>query len=107
MNAFRILFMLAAVSILACCTDTDDKGITGKWKNEKEDIVIEFRKDGTFINTEKGRSFRGEYKLLDKSTLLLDVDGKQMKYDINLSGESLKMKDPEGHQGVVALERVE
>ncbi|MFO8058750.1 MAG: hypothetical protein R6V10_15795 [bacterium] len=107
MKFSRIFFVIIGAALLVACTSGNDKGITGKWVNEKEELKIEFRKDGTFTNTEKGRTFEGEYKRVDKSTLLVEVGEKQMKFNIELVGKTLKMKDPEGHQGTVELKRAD
>jgi|GEM_PF-5026087 len=105
MKIYRILFVFVAVFLFAGCEKSSDGDITGTWANEKEDLVIEFHGDGSFSSTDKGRTVEGGYEMPDKSTLLIDVDQKQMKYKIDLSGDTLKMTDPEGHQGTIELER--
>lgn len=107
MKISRIIFSIIGAALLVACTSENDKSITGKWVNEKEDLKIEFKQDGTFKNTEKGRTFEGEYQRVDKSRLLVEVGEKQMKFKIELTGKTLKMKDPEGHQGTVELERAD
>lgn len=67
------LVCLAAAVILSSCSKKPQQAIIGKWNTEGQTSVVEFRKDGTVVTTDKGKAETASYKFLDDSHLELEM----------------------------------
>lgn len=93
----------------AGCSSKADPALCGKWRLEKTTInfpngthdeqpggkVIEFRKDGTYIEGEKnGRA--GKFEFVDPQHLRIQIDGLAGDPKIVLQGDTLDICNPDG-----------
>ena len=72
-----VLICLSAALVLSGCKKTPQQQILGKWNVEGEQSVVEYRKDGTFVTVQNGKSTIGKYRFADDSHLELEVSGTQ------------------------------
>ena len=93
---------------IAGCSSKANPALYGKWKLEKTTVnfangahdesggkVIEFRKDGTYVEGEKnGRA--GKYEVVDAQHLRIQIDGLAGEPKIVLQGDTLDICNPDG-----------
>ena len=73
--AGTLLVCLAAALLLCSCKKTPQQKILGTWNVDGKQSLVEYRKDGTFITTENGKSTPGTYRFTDDTHLELSVSG--------------------------------
>jgi hypothetical protein len=69
------LVCLSTALVLCSCKKSPQQKILGTWNVDGTQTVMEFRKDGTFVSTDHGKSTPGKYRLTDDSHLEMDVSG--------------------------------
>ena len=106
-----VLFTFLTCSLLwtTGCSSKANPALYGKWKLEKITVnfangthdeqpggkVIEFRKDGTYVEGEKnGRA--GKYEFVDPQRLKIQIDGLAGEPKIILQGDTLDICNPDG-----------
>ncbi|MHA1280152.1 MAG: hypothetical protein ACTSQ8_23410 [Candidatus Helarchaeota archaeon] len=73
MNNKKIILAFILITVLMTSCSTESK-IIGKWYDEYG-TEVEFFKDGTFVVQFYGVTLTGEYKLVDKETIMLNSEG--------------------------------
>ena len=72
-----VLICLSAALVFSGCKKTPQQQILGKWNVDGAQSVVEYRKDGTCITTQNGKSTTGHYRFTDDSHLELEVSAPQ------------------------------
>ena len=61
--------------LLVSCSKKPQQAILGKWNVQGQQVVVEFRNDGTMISSEKGHDTVDKYLFLDDSHVQMDMTG--------------------------------
>jgi len=68
------LTLFCAALTLSSCSKKPADALIGKWNQDGKSTTVEFRPDGTLINTENGKlAHGGKYKFTDSSHLQMEV----------------------------------
>jgi hypothetical protein len=102
-----VLVCLSAALVLSGCKKTPQQRILGKWSVDGDQSLVEYRKDGTFVTTQNGKSSIGKYQFSDDSHLELEVSGMQgtnnlvvrLKCDIVFHGDKADLTATLGGTG--------
>ena len=74
----HLIFLAATFCAVALCVVSCSKkpqqAIVGKWNVQGKDMVVEFRKDGTMISSQKGVDTIDKYLFLDDTHVQLDMN---------------------------------
>jgi hypothetical protein len=73
--AGTLLACLAAALVLCSCKKTPQQKILGTWNVDGKQSVMTFRKDGTFVSVDNGKSTPGKYRFTDDSHFEMEVGG--------------------------------
>jgi len=71
-----LLVCLSTGFLLSSCKKSPQQKMLGKWNVNGGQSVVEYRKDGTFVTTQNGRSTIGKYRFSDDSHLDLELSSR-------------------------------
>src|SRR5262245_48665041 len=69
-----VLSCLGVLLMLSSCSKSPSKAIVGKWHVQGQTAIVEFRKDGTLMNTDHGQTSSGTYKFTDGSHMQVEIN---------------------------------
>lgn len=95
-NLKRVLALLLVISIVFAFAACAKAQIIGKWKLVDDDLIMNFKKDGTVVLGESGSSYtiEGTYK----------VKGNKLTMTVYGSTETMKIKSINGSRMVLVDE---
>jgi hypothetical protein len=95
-------FTLTATLLLAAACSKSDVPLVGKWQSTADESLIEFKSDGTVVNSDdNGPLFEGHYRFVDPSTIRIELGGPagvtpERTYHIVVAGDDLTVTDEKG-----------
>lgn len=81
-----VLSFLAVIVVVSVACGGSGNAIVGEWKVSNPETALEFFQDGTVTLAQSGRTYTGQYKFIDTSTIRLDMMG-------DLGPQAMVLKD--------------
>jgi hypothetical protein len=97
------LLSVLMVSLLLWSCSPSNTALVGKWQEQGDPSVTEFRADGTFV-IHLGEKLTGKYKSAGKEHIKLSFDGVVGKvvgestWKTVVQGDNLELTDPDGNK---------